>query len=84
MDIVISSYEKDPSLIFKNVRDYFSQEFPTEEFEWKCSGAGLTISLLMGHPEEAKRLFFDLGFVVIDEIHAYKSVAWNIFGSSIV
>lgn len=51
MDIVISCYEKDTSLVFKNVRDYFSQEFPMEKFEWKCSGSALTISLPVGEKE---------------------------------
>lgn len=51
MDIVISSHEKDPSLIFESVRDYFSQEFPMEKFAWKCSGPVLTISLPVGEKE---------------------------------
>lgn len=51
MDIVISSYEKDPSLIFKSVKDDFSQAFPAEKFNWKCSGSVLTISLPVSEKE---------------------------------
>ena len=53
MDIVISSYEKDPSSVFKSVRDYFSREFPTEKFEWKRSGSVLTTSLSVDEKEIA-------------------------------
>lgn len=54
MDIVIGSYEEDPSLIFKSVKDYFSQKFPTEKFEWKRSGSVLTISLPVDEKEIAE------------------------------
>lgn len=51
MDIMICTHEKDSSLIFESVKAYFSQEFPTEELEWKCTGKLLTVSLSAGERE---------------------------------
>lgn len=38
MDIMICTHAKDAPSVLEGVKACFSQEFPTEEFEWKCTG----------------------------------------------
>lgn len=76
MDIVISSHEKDSSLIFKSVRDYFSQEFPMEKFEWKCSGSALAISLPVDE-KEITDVFEEL-VKIYPQLHVEASYSYDV------
>lgn len=51
MDILICTHEKDSSLIFEGVKEYFSQEFPEESLEWRCRGGAIATSLSAGERE---------------------------------
>lgn len=51
MNILICSHEKDPSSTFESVKAYFRQRFPAEDFEWKCTGAILSVSLPAGEKD---------------------------------
>ena len=59
MDIMICTHEKDASSVLKGVKACFSQEFPTEEFEWKCTETTLTVVLPVGD-KEITRVFEEL------------------------
>lgn len=54
MDILISAYGENASLVLENVKTYFSQEFSDKEFTWKRSGPILTTSLDTGENEITK------------------------------
>lgn len=59
MDILICTHEENASSILENVRAYFSQEFPEEELEWKCTETRLTVSL-SAEEQEITRAFEEL------------------------
>lgn len=62
MDILICTHEKDPSPTLEGVKAYFSQLFPTEEFECKALGTAHAIDQANGfafYPES----FFDIYWV---------------------
>ncbi len=59
MDILICTHEENDSTVLENVKAYFSQEFPTEKLEWKCTGTRLTVSL-SAEEQEITRAFEEL------------------------
>ena len=44
MDILICTHEENDSTVLENVKAYFSQEFPTEKLEWKCTDGSICIA----------------------------------------